>query len=220
MGQGEALSHRLPRISGTPELPGIFEATIFSPHRMIVSRSAYIRAMHPKTQISSSRASVEKVLKMGWVGQMKIHGHRAQIHLSADESEEAIAYNRQGKIHRRLLPPEIIKELRRVFDLKKEWTVIDAEWIKPENKLYLFDILKLDGKSLYRMTYGDRWKLLPRAYISPYIQTLPILRSVDKCMEILNRPEDYIEGLVFKSETAKGFDDSSIVRCRKAPQRS
>jgi ATP-dependent DNA ligase len=171
--------------------------------------------MHPKTEISPTRSSVEKVLGMGWVGQMKIHGHRAQIHLSADSAEEPIAFNRQGKTHKKLLPEKIVKELRRVLSLESGWTVIDTEWIKDENKLFIFDILKLNGQSLNRLTYAERFKLLPRAYLSPHLQTLPLLMTVEKCMDVLGRPEDYIEGLVFKSVNTRGFKDTSIVRCRK-----
>jgi ATP-dependent DNA ligase len=194
-------------------LPGIFEQTIFSPPRRSVARSVYIKAMHPKTEIQPTRAAIEKILKAGWVGQMKIHGHRAQIHLSQDE--EPIAYNRMGKPHKKLLPKEIVAELLRIVDPQDDWTVVDAEWLKPENKLYLFDVLKKDGKSLRALTYGERWKLLPRAYLSPYIQTLPLLTTVEKCLEVIAKPDEHIEGLVFKSMKTKGFEDTSIIRCRK-----
>lgn len=180
-----------------------------------MAASLYIRAMHPKTEISPTRAAVEKILKAGWVGQMKIHGHRAQIHISADPDEEVVVYNRQGKPHKMLLPDEITMELRRILDLEKGWTVIDAEWIKPESKLYIFDILKSNEESLKKLTYAERWKLLPTAYISPFIKTLPLLSTPEKCMAVLATTEAYIEGLVFKSLSSKGFADTSIVRCRK-----
>lgn len=196
-------------------LPGIFEPTIFSMKRRTVSRSVFIKAMHPKTEISPTLSAVEKMLKAGWVGQMKIHGHRAQIHLSADPKEDPIAYNRQGRPHKMLLPPETVKELRRVFELESDWTVIDAEWLKPKNKLYVFDILKLNGKILRGLPYLERWKLLPRLYISRHVQTLPVITTAEKCMEVLSKEDSDIEGLVFKSGHSKGFGDTSIVRCRK-----
>ena len=180
-----------------------------------MDRSVFIKSMHPKTEISPSRVAIEKILNAGWVGQMKIHGHRAQIHLPSDLKKEPIAYNRQGRPHKKLLPDEIIAELQRLFKVKNGWTVIDAEWIKPENKLYIFDILKQDGKILRALTYTERWKLLPRLYISRHLQTLPLLTSVEKCMEVLAREEESIEGLVFKAAGSKGFEDTSIVRCRK-----
>lgn len=175
--------------------------------------SAFIKAMHPKTEVSPTLPSVQKLLKSGWVGQMKIHGHRAQIHLN--EGEDPIVYNRQGKPHKKLLPPEIAEELFRILDLKRGWTVLDAEWLKPENKLFIFDILKSNDELLRKFTYEERYKLLPRSYISPYIQTLPVLTTVEKCMAVLETTEEYIEGLVFKSLKTKGFEDTSIVRCRK-----
>ena len=200
----------------TTSLPGIFDSTIFSPPRRgPVASSAYIKAMHPKTEIAPTRASVEKILRAGWAGQLKIHGHRAQIHISADESDETIAYNRQGRPHKKLLSDEIIEELRRILGLGKGWTVIDAEWMKPDGKLYLFDILKLDDELLRHKSYADRYKLLPTSFISPHVKVLPLLTTPEKCMEVLANTQDHIEGLVFKSLTTKGFEDSSIVRCRK-----
>jgi len=202
------------QVGGARALPGIFEATIFSKAR-IVSQSVFIKAMHPKTEISPTQPAVEKILKAGWVGQMKIHGHRAQIHMSADDSKPIVAYNRQGRPHQMLLPDKIGRELRRIFDLEEGWTVIDAEWLKPKNKLFIFDILKLNDKLLRRMSYAERYALLPKSYISPFVKTLPLLSTSEKCMSVLASPEEYIEGLVFKSLTSKGFEDTSIVRCRK-----
>jgi len=196
-------------------LPGIFEETIFSPRRGFVPSSAFIKAMHPKTEISAALASVEKILKAGWVGQTKIHGHRAQIHLSADENVAPIVYNRQGRPHKMLLPDEITAELRRILPLKEGWTVIDAEWLKPEGQLFLFDVLKLDGKTLRPMAYADRYAFLPKSYISPHVRTLPLLTTSTKCMQVLESSDETVEGLVFKAPNAKGFEDTSIVRCRK-----
>lgn len=171
--------------------------------------------MHPKTEIRPTPAAVDKMLASGWVGQMKIHGHRAQIHISADPDHDPIVYNRQGRPHKKLLPPELATELRRMFDLTEGWTVIDAEWIKDENKLFLFDLLKLNGESLRPRTYHERWSLLPRLHLSPRVRTLPLLTTRERCMAVLARPEKWVEGLVFKSASSKGFSDTAIVRCRK-----
>lgn len=213
LSSSSALSQEL---LSTPEsrLPGIFEPTLFSPKRKLFM-SAFIKAMHPKTEISPTLASVEKILKAGWVGQTKIHGHRAQIHLSADPKEEVIAYNRQGRPHKKLLPDEIIEELRRILDLKEGWTILDVEWLKPSDQLFVFDVLKQNGKLLRNLTYVERWNLLPKLYLSPHIQTLPLIKTPEKCMEVLRSKEDHVEGLVFKSANTKGFEDTSIVRCRK-----
>lgn len=180
-----------------------------------MSQSVFIKAMHPKTEINRTPASIEKILRSGWVGQMKIHGHRAQVHMSADLQEPMVVYNRQGRPHQMLLPKSICDELRRIFTITEDWTVIDAEWLKPEGKLFIFDILKQDGKLLRGLTYAERYALLPRSFISPCIKTLPLYTTAEKCLEVLATPDEYIEGLVFKSLTVKGFSDTSIVRCRK-----
>jgi ATP-dependent DNA ligase len=180
-----------------------------------VPTSAYIRAMHPKTQIRPTLSSVEKILQSGWVGQLKIHGHRAQVHLNVNPDTPPIVYNRQGRPHKNLLPPEITAELRRIFTLKSGWTVIDCEWLKPNVRLYLFDVLKLDGESLRPLPYGERFSLLPKSYISPHVKTLPLISTSTNCMQVLQSEEDHVEGLVFKALHAKGFEDTSIIRCRK-----
>lgn len=180
-----------------------------------MAQSVFIKAMHPKTEISPTLPAVSKILKAGWVGQMKIHGHRAQIHISSDPKENVIAYNRQGQQHKMLVPDKMAKELRRIFAPEEGWTVIDAEWLKPEGKLFVFDILKKDDKLLRRLSYGERYALLPRSYISPHVKTLPLLQTPEKCMDVLATSEEHIEGLVFKSLTTKGFADTAIVRCRK-----
>ncbi len=177
--------------------------------------SRFLRPMHPKTEIRPDRASVEKTLKAGWVGQCKVHGHRAQVHLPANPDEEAIAYTRHGTLHKKEISADLLRELRRVIHPTSDWTILDAEWIKPREHLYLFDVLKRDGEDLDELPYPERYQLLPRSFISPHITVLPLLKTVEKCMEVLESPEDWIEGLVFKSLSTPGFSDTSIVRCRK-----
>jgi ATP-dependent DNA ligase len=194
-------------------IPGIFQPTILSRQSPLHS-SLFIRPIHPKTEIRPTADAIRKILDAGWQGQLKIHGHRAQIHISADPEENILAYNRQGHLHKKEIPPLLAAELRRLFTPSQQWNVIDAEWIKTEDKIYVFDFLKLDGELLHRLNFASRWKLLPRAYISPAIQTLGILTYLDQCLEALQRPEAWIEGLVFKSPSP-GFEDSSIIRCRR-----
>lgn len=193
--------------------------TLFNRKKRMPS-SLFIRPMHPKVEIRPTADAIQKILSAGWVGQLKIHGHRAQIHIPSDEDHEIIAYNRQGKIHRKEIPPEIISELRRIFAPQERWNVIDAEWIKAEDRLYVFDLIKLEGKLLSRLAFLERSKLLARNCISPSIKFLGVLTTVEQCMKVLDRSgkneksEKYIEGLVFKSPSP-GFEDSSIIRCRR-----
>lgn len=194
-------------------LPGVFQRTIFTRDKQL-NPSLFIRPMHPKTEIRASSEAVRKILDAGWVGQLKIHGHRAQIHISSNSEDEILAYNRHGQLHKKEIPDVILTELRRVFLPAQGWNVIDAEWIKTKNRVYVFDFLKRENETLHRLNFQERWKLLPRSYISPTIQTLGILSTLETCLEALQKPEDWIEGLVFKS-SSPGFEDSSIIRCRK-----
>ena len=202
-------------------VPSIFEETLFSKKRRreTVAASQFIKSMHPKAEIQGNAEAITRVLSAGWVGQLKIHGHRAQIHISADADEKLIAYTRQGSPHKKLLPKEVAIELRRVFAPTTGWNVIDAEWLKDENKLFVFDFIKKDGQLLNRLNYAERFKLIPRNFISPYIQVLPLLTTLDKCLEALSSKKPEVEGLVFKSINSAGFSDTSIVRCRKVGSR-
>ncbi len=198
-------------------LPGIFEATIFT-RRVPLMPSRYIRAPHPKTEIRPTREAIQKILQAGWVGQLKIHGHRVQLHISADPELAILSYNRMGQLHKKELPAKMEKEIRRLLTPNEGWNVVEGEWLKPEDKIFLFDFLKQDDRMLNRLAFAERWKLLPRAYLSPHLKTLPLITSLDKCLEALASDENHLEGLVFKS-SSPGFADTSIIRCRRRATR-
>jgi len=197
-------------------LPGIYERTVFSGSQMRQA-SRFIPAPHPKTEIRPTREAIERVLGSGWVGQMKVHGHRAQIHLNADPSTAPLAFTRQGTLHKLELSREIGAELRRILPLHNGWSAIDAEWIKPRKQLYLFDYLKKDGIELDMLTYPQRYALFPRDFLSPHITLLPLLPTLEKCLAVLGQEGEHVEGLVFKSLNSPGFSDTSVLRCRKRP---
>jgi ATP-dependent DNA ligase len=186
----------------------------FRQGRALKAASAYIRSMHPKTSIRPSPEAVLRILAAGWVGQLKIHGHRAQLHVPADPQVPVLVYTRHGQPHRKALPPTMESEIRRLFQPKRGWNTIDGEWVKTEDKLFVFDFLKKEGKVLRTLTYPARWKLLPRLFLSPHIVTLPLLSDPDSCLKVLKGEAPQVEGLVFKSTTSKGFGDTSIIRCR------
>jgi ATP-dependent DNA ligase len=191
----------------------ILTETIFS-RRAPMASSLFIKAMHPKSEIRPDSAAIAKILQAGWVGQLKIHGHRAQIHISADPKEPLIAYTRQGKRHSLALTPSMVKELRRLFTPETGWNVVDAEWLKKEEKIFVFDFLKREGELLRTKTFPERFALLPRAFLSPHLSVLPLLKDLASCQKAMESKADHIEGLVFKSTTSTGFSDTSIVRCR------
>ncbi len=196
-------------------LPGIFEQTLFEPPKVALRPvSRFIKPIHPKTMIAPEEAAISKVIAAGWWGQPKVHGHRAQIHIPAGQGR-ILVYNRQGQIHKEILSVELEQELRRLFTPEKDWTVIDAEWMKPEKKIYVFDFLKQDGRLLEDLSFAERYELLPRDYISPHISTLPVFKTVERCLAYLSSSlPTFIEGLVFRSAGSRGFSDSTIVRCR------
>lgn len=182
---------------------------------MTLPPSFYIRAPHPKTEIRPDLASVSRILDAGWLAQLKIHGHRAQVHIHESDLQPVLVYNRHGQQHKKVLPDAVEAELRRVFLPARGWNVLDAEWIKDVDKIYIFDFLKQDNQSLRGLNFESRWKRLPRNFISPSLQILPLLRDATECMAALARPEEWIEGVVFKS-ASPGFEDTSIIRCRKS----
>ena len=177
--------------------------------------SSFIRPMHPKTEILPDAPAIRQTLARGWIGQMKVHGHRAQIHIPASSESPILAYTRQGKFHKKALSPSMQKELLRLFRPAKNWNVIDAEWLKEEERLLVFDFLKNEGETLYLRTFPERWALLPRAFLSPHVAVLPLLRDLPACLKVMNSDNPHCEGLVFKSTTSAGFSDTSIVRCRR-----
>ena len=193
-----------------------FTKTIFTRRISVaIHSSSFIKAMHPKTAIRPDPAAITRILAANWVGQLKIHGHRAQIHIPASVTEPVIVYNRHGKKHKKELPQPVEKELRRIFGPESGWNVLDAEWLKGDDKIYVFDFLKREGELLRRMTFPERWKNLPRNFISPFVSVLPLIRDLAGCLKALQSTEPSIEGLVFKSMGTPGFSDTSIVRCRK-----
>src|SRR5205085_2283164 len=142
---------------------------IFAGRAFVVSGPKFIRAMHPKSEIAPTRAAVQKILAAGWWGQTKIHGHRAQIHVPAQDGDEIVVYNRNGQRHAKQLPPDLQGELLRLFRPAKGHNVIDAEWLKADDRVFVFDFLKREGVLLDAMSYANRYALLPRVYSSPKI---------------------------------------------------
>ena len=193
-------------------VPGILEFCVFS-RRPTLTASRFIKGLHPKTAIPPTREAVKKVLDAGWWAQIKINGHRVQLHINATPDEPVLAFTRQGTPHTKALPAAVTAEVRRLFAPDSGWNVIDAEWDKPEDRIYAFDVLRFNGRMLDALPFQERFALLPRVYASGIVETLGIIRSLDRCMDILASDERKIEGLVFKAPASEGFQDSAILRC-------
>src|SRR4051812_10345732 len=121
-------------LSGETVNPTSFFSEGLFTRRVPLMPSGFIRAMHPKATILPDPTAIQKILKAEWVGQLKIHGHRAQIHIPADPDSAVIVYTRQGTKHKKGLPLKMEKELRRIFKPQKGWNVLDSEWLKEEDK--------------------------------------------------------------------------------------
>lgn len=195
-------------------LPSLFEPTVFQPTWCGVS-SRFLRPMHPKTEVRPDISVIKRILNRGWCAQVKMHGHRAQIHISSDPNKDLLVYNRQGALHKKTMEPKLVNALRALFSPKQGWNAIDAEWLKPEQKIYVFDYLMYQDKVLSDLTYAQRWDILPRVFSSDCIHVLPLIHSASDCMDVLNSTDEKIEGLVLKSLGTPGFQDTSIIRCRK-----
>ncbi len=177
--------------------------------------SFFIKTAQPKTSIQVDETLFATILSTGWCAQTKIHGHRAQIHHTADKTQRPFVYNRHAQQHARLLDQELEDELRRILPLQAGWTAIEGEWIKDEKRFFLFDVVKWNDVPLTRVPYKERFALLPRVYASKWIDTLPLLHTLTDCRSVLADPNPYIEGLVFKSLHALGFRNSTMIRCRR-----
>ena len=165
----------------------------------------FIKTYHPKKSILPDRDAIKRILNAGWVTQAKMDGARAQIHIL---DGKVINYTRRGTLHTSKLSQEIVGQLLELFS---PGDVVEGEWLRSQQTLYLFDMIKTEGTVLKQLNYFDRYNKLPRCY-GP-VSLLPIVTDLDQAMQILD--SDDTEGLVFKSLTSKGFSDTSIVRCRK-----
>lgn len=195
------------------DLRSIFIPNFFT-RQVSVAPSRFIRPQHPKTEIRPDAAVMRRVLDSGWAGQLKVHGHRAQIHVPASSSQKSLVFNRQGNAHKKALPAAAASELRRLFQPAKGWNVIDGEWLKEKDLFFIFDFLKHEDRLLSDVPYAERHLLLPRAFLSPHIKVLPLLKTIEDCLATLEKLPAHAEGLVFKSLVSPGFEDTAIVRCR------
>lgn len=173
----------------------------------------FIPSQHPKHSVRPTLDQVRELLRLGWVGQPKIYGHRLQVHVSPEG--ELCEFTRHGTRHTKQLSSELKASLKAYAD-KTGSNVFDAEWVKPLNQIFLFDILRVKGETLSFSTYEERYRILRDLFqISPHIKLLKILKTEKDCMSVLEGDDQHVEGLVFKSWDSKGWPDSAIVRCLK-----
>lgn len=175
----------------------------------------FIEPQHPKGELPATQESVEKYIRWGWWGQKKINGYRCQIHIC--NKGKVSYFTRQGSLHTRKVPEILTEQLVRHLTPEKGFNVLDAEWQRQQESIYLFDVLQLEGQLLSALTYAERYQKLRKElfFIEPNIKFLPVYKSVRQCMQVLNKDEEWVEGLVFKLPHNRGWKNDAIQRCRK-----
>jgi ATP-dependent DNA ligase len=178
----------------------------------------FIKCQHPNHAIAPERFAIERVIKSGWIAQKKMNGHRLQIHIGPEG--QLTAYTRHGRVHTQKLSNELKFSFESYRD-KDGWLCLEGEWLKSENQVYLFDILRYKSNTLSFQTYRERLKILKSIFhISGQIKLLRTYKKVDDCLRILEGKDEHIEGLVFKAFDTKGWPDTAIVRCLKGMNRA
>ncbi len=120
----------------------------------------------------------------------------ARESLAADEAildGEVVAVGEGGK-------PLPFQDLMRRFKRVHE---IEAVMKEVPVKLYLFDLMYLNGKSLIDMPYEQRWELLTQTSQGNFLAERIVTEKVSEAEELLNRAMDSgHEGLMAKSLTS------------------
>lgn len=173
----------------------------------------FMKQQHPTSGIQPDAETIKRIMATGWVGQKKINGRCAQIHVAA--TGEVIAYTRHGDRHTLPLSQSIQQKLVQHFAPSQGFNVIVGEWQPTIKMLFTFDTLAQEGERLDGLTFPERFKLLPRDFIDPEIQVLPLIKTLAAAMKVFESEDPYVEGMVFKSSTSKGWPDSAIIRCRR-----
>jgi ATP-dependent DNA ligase len=174
----------------------------------------FIKTQHPIGTVQPTNQNIVKwMTEKNWLAQAKINGRKAQIHLYKGD---VTFYTRHGTLHTANVSKELIAAIKQWFTTQ-ERTVIEAEFIPQEQKIYVFDLIMLNGIYLRDKTYPERHTLLATGLpnIMAHIQILPMLTSVTTAQKLMASDDKNIEGLVFKSKVGVGFSDNFIIRCRK-----
>ena len=183
-------------------------------------------------RLSSPKAIVEKLGHC--VAQPKLDGFRVQLHLKKSESKTQVHFFSRNMLDMSDMFPELKKA---VADLKVSSLICDGEAIVYDEqtqtflpfqqtvkrkrkhdieqvsqdfplRLYLFDILYLDGESLLHQTHAHRRKILQKLVKNSNDEALQIVDEVK--ITTAKELEDYflqniqsgLEGLVVKREDA------------------
>lgn len=178
--------------------------------------SAFVRGPHPTASLPPEAALIKKFLTRGWIAQKKMNGARIQIHVPANPALPLVYYTRQGTVHTKAMNLDMEALLRTLLAPAENWNIVEGEWIRATGRIFLFDTLMDSGRVLSREPYIDRYRRLPRDFISPTLKVLSIIRTTAEALKVLLGDDVLVEGLVLKAEKSPSLDDDTIVRCRKS----
>ena len=173
----------------------------------------FIQSQHPKNGITPEAEHIRGFLELNWIGQAKMNGHRLQIHITP--KGQMTCFTRQGTLHTKKLSTELEASFLQYAD-KDGILVLDCEWIKSLDQVWLFDVLKYQGRTMMFSSYKERYGILKSIYaIAANIKLSRVLKKEKDCLKVLADPNEIIEGLVLKAWETKGWPDTAIVRCLK-----
>lgn len=167
-----------------------------------------------KGNLAPSIEGFRRVMNSGWIGQDKMLGMRLQLHV--DAKSQITNFTKKGTLHTRILSDEL-DEATKTLTPKQGTNVYDCEWVQPLNQIFLFDLLAFEDDILKHLTYPERYKMLTeRIEVTGPLSILGIMTSPEECLNRIMTSDHYVEGLVFKSNTTKGWSSKhSMIRCRK-----
>lgn len=169
----------------------------------------HIKTHHPKQSLLMAKTDLAKKLEGGWIGQAKMNGVRAQVHVTEDGLK---VYNRRGSpLTTGKMTAEIVACIHANFN---PGDVFEAEWLRIRQALFLYEMVAVGGKVLDSKTYEQRYALLPQIDCLPHVKTLPILDTPEEILAAYNDSDT--EGVVFKALHTPGFKDTSVIRLTKS----
>ncbi|MGC2423193.1 MAG: RNA ligase family protein [Nitrospirota bacterium] len=163
----------------------------------------YLYPCKPNTLTPDSKLFDELDRDIGWIAEVKKNGWRALPTKSEDGS--LTIWTR----HKTLIK-DAVPELREALaNMMPNGTILDGEFINNrtkgvKGKLYLFDIIMLEGKSLIDMPLRERRKMLEGVVVEgPHIELAQQIRVGKKQLYYQSIEGEENEGIVIKRLDSK-----------------
>lgn len=175
----------------------------------------FVPPQQAKKKIKWTAEVIRRLYALGWISHATTVGKRAQIHVPRLDCIQC--FTTTGHLHAKQPPEKVDEALHEWFGPPQGClaSILDCEWNAADSKLFIFDAIKLDGKSLRDLTFEQRHALLFRDFIHPNIKVLPIIKSPTQAIKVLQGADPTIQGLIFRSSISTGWPASGILRCPK-----